>query len=312
MEPLAGLAGTRVLVTGGTGFLGEHVLRLGQAAGAHLWNLGSREGVVRGVNYLIGDLRDRTAIEQALDTARPAIVVHLAIAGGTYGSADFAEMMAVNVVGTDTLTSAMIQRGGMQLVATGTAYEYAERAEPLTEDTPLGPSNPYSITKAAASLVLGFHARELPTSLLRIFNAYGPGERDPRLLPFLVNQVREGRHVDVTACEQVRDFLYIAEAAEAVWRAALRPVEAGALRVLNVGTGKGVPLRRFVDLIVENLRRHGLNPDIRFGARPYRPGEAMHVVADVTRLRSTLGWLPSLPLETGVQRAVDSILVNTH
>ena len=84
------------------------------------------------------------------------------------------------------------------------------------------------------------------------------------------------------------------------------------MRVLNVGTGKGVPLRRFVDLIVENLRRHGLNPDIRFGARPYRPGEAMHVVADVTRLRSTLGWLPSLPLETGVQRAVDSILVNTH
>lgn len=310
MDTLASLAGTRVLVTGGTGFLGEHVLSMGRELGVELWNLGSRQGPVGGVTYLIGDLRDRAAIERALDTARPAIVVHLAIAGGTYGSADFADMVAVNVVGTEALIAAMIARGGMRLVATGTAYEYAEQSTPIREDAPLGPSNPYSITKAAASLVLSFYAREVPTTLVRIFNAYGPGEREPRLLPFLVKEVSAGRPVDVTKCEQVRDFLYIRDAAEAVWRAAAQPGKKGSLRTLNVGTGNGVTLRRFIDLIAKRLRERGLHPDIRFGARPYRPGEAMTVVADVSRLKKELGWLPSTPLDAGVARAVDSMLVN--
>jgi nucleoside-diphosphate-sugar epimerase len=122
--------------------------------------------------------------------------------------------------------------------------------------------------------------------------------------------VQAGRAVDVTKCEQVRDFLYIRDAAEAVWRAVAQSGEKGALRTFNVGTGQGVTLRRFIDLIARRLRERGLTPDIRFGARPYRPGEAMTVVADVSRLKKEFGWLPSTPLESGVARAVDSMLVN--
>ena len=309
MNAPAELAGQRVLVTGGTGFVGEHVLQHGRAAGVELWNLGNRAGRVEGVTYLTGDMRDADAVARAVATAKPTAVLHLATLGGTFGSAAFAEMLAANVSGFEALLRAVRAHDrNTRVVATGTALEYADRPEPLTEDAPLGPSNEYSITKAAATLVAGYYARELPVNVLRLFNVYGPGEPAARLLPQLVASVRQGKPVELTPLEPRRDFVYVSDVAEGVWRAASLPAQAGRLRVLNLGTGRGTSFRGYIETAANILRSEGHEPDIRFGAKPARAGEAMNIVADVTRLRATLGWVPNTQIETGLRRTLQHSL----
>jgi len=309
VDELRTLAGQSVLVTGGTGFVGLHVLRQGRDAGIRLWNFGSRVGDVDGVTYLTGDLRDADAVRRAVETANPVMVLHLATLGGTYGSARFADMVAANITGFDSLLrAARMMATPPHVIATGSALEYADQSAPLTESSPLGPSNEYSITKAAAALLASYYARGMRLTLLRLFNVYGPGEPAGRLLPQVVSTVREGKPVELTHLESRRDFVYVSDAAEAVWRSALRPASSGVLRTLNVGTGQGISFRRYIEAAAEILRSHGYEPAIRFGAKPSRPGEAMNVVADVTRLREALGWVPATPLRDGLRRTIESSL----
>ena len=308
-ESLSTLRSKRVLITGGTGFLGQHVIERGRALGATMWNLSRTRGAANGVEYLEGNLQDADAIRRALDVAQPDVILHLGAAGVTYSTEDFSTMLAVNAGGIEHLLSILGKSGSAPaVVTTGTCYEYANSSERLTEAAPIAPSNPYSVTKAAAALVAGFHAAEIPITLLRLFNVYGPGERAPRLLPFLVERAQRGEPAEVTPCEQLRDFVFAPDAALAVWLAAARPPRAGALKTLNVGTGNGTSLRTFIERVAVRLRERGYQPDIRFGARPYRPGEAMYVVADPTQLQNTFNWVPSTTLDIGVPQAVDSLL----
>jgi len=144
----------------------------------------------------------------------------------------------------------------------------------------------------------------LPVTVLRPFSLYGPGEAAGRLAPYLIAKVRAGEPVDLTAGEQLRDYAEVGDVAEAFWRALDRPPTNGKLRLLNIATGKSVTLRDFCDILATILRDAGYAPDLRFGARPYRPDEMMDYTADVSLLESTLGWIPATSLETGLRRMI--------
>lgn len=309
MDSLNDWKGRRVLVTGGTGFVGQHVLLQGLRMGVEVHNISLRNAAPQGVQQHHADLVDRERIFRILKEVQPSGIIHLAAAGVIYGANDLLHMFHVNVLGMDNLLAAVANaKVKPAVVVAGSGYEYAPQDRPIGEDDPVAPVSAYGVAKAAAALCANFYAARMPISLLRFFNIYGPGEREPRLVPYAVSCARTAKPLELTKGEQVRDYVYVEDAAESFWRVLSRPPQDQKLRVLNIGSGSPLSLKQFVMKLAGILRKKGLEPQIMFGARPYRTDEPMVYAADVARLQRTLKWLPSTDIETGLVRAVESML----
>ncbi|MDP9347871.1 MAG: NAD(P)-dependent oxidoreductase, partial [Gemmatimonadota bacterium] len=261
------------------------------------------------VHHQEADLREREQVFEVVRRIAPEGVLHLAAAGVSYGGEGFGEMLRTNVLGTENLLAAVDSlEGKPPMVMAGSGYEYVPQDRPIRETDPLGPTSEYGVAKAAASLCAALYARWIPVTLLRLFNVYGPGEKEPRLIPYIVRAALRGETVKLTAGEQIRDYVYVEEAAESFWRALNTSPEDATLRVLNVGMGAGVPLRGFVEQLVAVLARRGIHPRVVFGARSYRPDEPMVYAANTAQLRRTLGWSPSVSVREGLERTLDTLV----
>lgn len=309
MDFLNDWCGRRVLITGGTGFLGRHVAAQGLASGVEVHVLASQSTdaeVSIGYHHVV-DLRERERVAVALREIQPAGIIHLAAAGVRQGPCSLADMLAVNVVGLEELLAAAeVLNHRPRIVITGSGYEYAAQDRPLHESDPIIPINAYGVSKAAAYLVAQHHAQRLPIVWGRLFNLYGAGELEPRLVPSIIKHARSGEPVDLTSGAQVCDYTYIADAAEGIWRLLAHPHEPGTLLTLNLASGRATTLRRFVEELADLLAAKGIPPRLNFGARPYRTGEPMTYLADVTALRRTLGWTPPTTTAQGLALTLES------
>ena len=300
--------GRRVLITGATGFVGRHLVERALQSGAVVTTLSRFKAEIPSVSaHLVIDIGNYAEVSRAIKELVPTAIIHAASSGVTE-KAEFLEMLRSNVAGTDNLLSAAASLSKPpSVVMAGTGYEYATQPRPLTEDDPILPASPYGISKAAATYCAAHYATGMPITVLRIFNVYGPRERLPRLLPYIVQNARLGNPVEVTACEQVRDFIYVRDLASIFWHALECSPENGRLRILNVGSGSPLPLRDFVCTVVRILQEKGVNAQVKFGARPYRAGEPMYYAADTSRLYETLGRPRFTPVETGIREFVEAM-----
>jgi nucleoside-diphosphate-sugar epimerase len=303
---LAELAGKRVLVTGATGFVGQHILAQGLALGVELHALSRAEQHSDDVRWWQGDLLDADAIKRTLSQVRPDGIVHLAASGVAYGATCNREVTRVNLEGFAVLLDAVRDTGICPHVASaGSGFEYAPQNRPLREDDPIAPSSVYGVSKAAATQLARLYATSFPITVLRLFSLYGPGEQEPRVAPYVIAQTRRGLPVELTPGEQVRDYTYVKDAAEGFWHALASTPTAPAYRVWNLASGVSVTLRSFLEILGQLLHERGLNPDLRFGARPYRPDELMTYAADIGELRTRLAWAPSTSLAAGLSEMVE-------
>ena len=301
--------GRRVLITGATGFIGRHLVEHALRAEATVTTLSRAPANIPGVRaHLTVDLGDRWTTWHAIRDLQPDAILHAASSGVTE-KVEFSDMLRSNAMGTDNLLSAAKSlKAPPHVVIAGSGFEYTPQSRPLTEDDPTYPASPHGISKAAATLCAANYSTEVPITLFRIFYVYGPGERLPRLLPYIVENTRLGKPVELTSCEQVRDFVYVRDIASIFGRALERTPEDGHLRILNLGSGLAVPLKDFVCTVIRVLQKWGLKAQIEFGSRPYRTREPMYYVANTTRLAAALGSTTMTPLDVGVAETVASLL----
>jgi UDP-glucose 4-epimerase len=298
----------RVLLTGATGFVGSHVLNLGIALGAEIHVLSRSPFVRPGITVWNGDLTRADQVTEVLSAVKPDAILHLAAGGVAYGSQATSDLLRVNTVGlASVLEATAVLDLHPAVVVAGSGFEYAPQARELRETDPIGPTSSYGLSKAAATMVATLFAGQMPITILRLFSLYGPGEQEPRLVPYVIAQARKRQPVDLTPGTQVRDYTFVGDAAEAFWRALAVPPRAEQPRILNVASGRIVTLRCFTELLAQEMSQHGLFPDLRFGARPFRPDELMHYTADRSLLIKTLGWSPTTSLEQGLAQTVETL-----
>jgi nucleoside-diphosphate-sugar epimerase len=300
------------LVSGVTGFLGSALARrlaaervkvfgLARAGGA---GLGQLAGVC-GLELLEVRGSGREGLARALHGVTVDAVYNLAAAGVRPGGADLEELLSGNVHWVIDLVRCLGGSAARRFVHTGTCFEYGACAAgvPLDETMPARPFSLYGATKLAGQHLGRLLAREagLPFVTLRLFGAYGPGEAPHRLVPYLVRALAADQAADLTPGAQVRDWLYVEDAAEALWVAgAADGLEDGA--VYNVCSGSGVSVREVGVLLAELLGKPaGL---LRWGARAARDEEPAWIVGDPGRFRRATGWAPRTPLREGLAAAV--------
>ena len=187
----------------------------------------------------------------------------------------------------------------------GTGLEYSPQDRPICEDDPIVPAaSSYGAAKAAASALLGGFRGAVPITLLRPFNGYGAGDVAPRLGNALVDKARAGSAIDVSPGEQLRDFLHVDDLGRLFWDLAAAPVQSDRFACLNAGSGQPQSLRAHIAAIADALAAAGLPLAVHYGALPYRQGEPMVALPDLSRLHRECAWRPRVGFAQGIANFV--------
>lgn len=295
------LRGSRVLVTGASGFIGRRLCRRLVAAGARVHGT-SRTASVPGAGLAgtsRGDLSDPDFVRGLLDEAEPRLVYHLA--SRVTGSRDPGAVLPTlrgNLESTVNLLLAVSGTGCRRIVLAGSM----EEPEPDGEGGAPLPQSPYAAAKWAASAYARmFHALyETPAVIARLFMAYGPEQHDLRkLVPYVVLSLLRGETPRLSSGARPVDWIYVDDAVEGLLAlGTARGVEG---RRVDLGSGRLVTVRETVE---ELARIAGSDSELGFGELPDRPLEAVRR-ADVRRTRELLGWQAETDLAEGLRRTVE-------
>jgi UDP-glucose-4-epimerase GalE len=302
---------SRILVTGGAGYIGSHTVQLLVRRG---FDPVVVDDLSRGYPDTVEQRRlrilnvsDTAAVADILMDERIEAVMHFAAFIAVGESVREPELyFRNNIGGSLSLFEAMHRAGVSRLVFSSTAAVYgAPQVIPVTEDAPVAPQNPYGESKAVVErlLVSLDRYRGLRSIRLRYFNACGAdpesglGERhDPEthLIPLILKAVLTGQPVTVFGDDYdtpdgtcVRDYIHVSDLAEAHILALESLLSAGMSAVFNVGVGKGYSVREIIRAVEEVTGRK-----VPYVIGPRRPGDVPVLVADSQKLEKALGWCP--------------------
>lgn len=289
----------RVLLTGASGFLGGHCIEPLLAADAEIHAVSSKPPKPDDrVTWHQVDLLDHSTIGRLMQAIKPQSLVHLAwyvAPGKWYDAAENFLWLQASL----EIVRHFHAAGGERLVVAGSGTEYDWNYGYCNEQrTPLRPSTYYGQCKNALRLGLEAYAANtgLPCSWARIFFLYGPREAEHRLIASVVNALLNGRRAPCTHGRQIRDFLHVQDAADAL----VFLLTSEHTGPINVGSGQPVALRELVGRVGRLLDAEEL---VDFGAIEPPPTDLPFVVADAGQLRG-LGWAPRLDHDQGIADTV--------
>lgn len=307
----------RILVTGADGFIGSHVVERLVAEGRDVrafvyynsfnswgWLDGSSKEVKRAIDVFAGDIRDPHGVRTAMRGCD--VVLHLAaLIAIPYSYHSPATYVDTNVTGTLNVLQAARDLGVGHVVHTSTSEVYGTALfVPITEDHPLQGQSPYSATKIGADqMALAYHRSfELPVTVIRPFNTYGPRQSARAVIPTIVTQLLAGRRkIKLGSLHPTRDFNYVKDSARAF--ALLADCRKAVGQVVNIGSNYEVSIGDTARLIAEVV---GCDLEIEADDVRIRPplSEVERLWADNTKARELLGWTPEYGQLDGFRRGL--------
>jgi UDP-glucose 4-epimerase len=285
------------LITGGSGFIGQHLCRRLCAEGqsVHATSRRPRASRPNGPLWHEADLADLASARRLLAALKPEVVYHLAGAVGASPNLGLVVPTFTSLLtSTVNVLVAASEAGCRRLVLT------ASLTEPLAVDGAATPHSPYAAAKWAAS-GYGRMFHELygaPVVILRPFMAYGPGQAPSKLIPAVTLSLLRGERPKLSSGKTSADWVYIDDVIEGFVATGTAPAIEGA--TIDLGSGQ---LTRMSDVVKRLVEISGSKIEPDFGALPDRPNENA-IAADLLLAEELLGWRPATPLETGLKNTV--------
>jgi UDP-glucose 4-epimerase len=257
-------------------------------------SMGRRENVPAAARFVAGDVRDASAVRDALDGV-DAVLHQAAIVSIRTSVEQFVRDADVNLMGTVTLLSEIAARRVPRAVLASSMAVYADRPrpDPLSEEAPTVPISPYGVAKLAAErywLLIGAQ-QCLSATVLRYFNAYGPNQTPTPyvgVVTIFIERLLAGSAPRIFGDgEQARDFVHVDDVVAANLAVLDAPESAVAGRVFNVGTGHATTVNEVATMLIRALA-----PGARAEYLPAQAGEMRNAIADVRAIRAQLGWTP--------------------
>lgn len=298
----------RILVTGGAGFIGSHLVEALLEKGCSVsvidnLYMGKRQNVPAEARFFEGDILDASCLARAMEGVDR--VVHLAARVAIRDSVDhFFEDARTNLMGTLQVLHHCGKRGVKRFVLASSMAVYGDSQDPtpISESYLQEPISPYGLSKLAAEKYVGLLARQLdlPSICLRYFNVYGPRQTFTPyvgVITIFIRSLQQGRPPTVFGDgNQQRDFVYVGD----ITRATLLALESDVTgEVFNVGSGKGTSVNQIARLLIQKLKP-GLEPLYA----PPQLGEIRHSIADISKIRERLGFRPEGELAEKIDEVI--------
>lgn len=300
------LKSDRILIVGGTGFIGRHLVArcLRDTPSVNCLSLsGDRLDIFpNGMEFLKADMSDAGELEGALSGRVFDYVINL---GGYIDHTDYfsggRRVVETHLTGLFNLLDCLDIKKLKGFVQIGSSDEYGDAPAPQREDMREMPISPYSMAKTSAShLIQMLHRTEgFPGVVLRLFLVYGPGQDDRRFLPQIIKACLKNDEFKTSEGRQLRDFCYVEDAVDAMVGAAVSHSSRG--RIINIASGIPVSIRDMINKVSGLIG--GGKP--LWGTYPYRKVENMALYADISLAKKILGWTPAISLDDGLQRTIE-------
>ena len=293
------LSGKKILVTGGSGFIGPHL------AGALCKSDAEIHVVSRKINTTAetrprcwqGDLSEIATVRTLLKTIRPDVIFHLA--GYAVGSRTLDLVLPTfhsNLATTVNLLTGATEIGCSRIVVAGSLEE------PSLDNEEIVPSSPYAAGKWASSAYARMFNRlyKTPVVIARIFMTYGPREPNPnKIIPYVITSLLQGESPKLSSGKREVDWVYVEDVVEGLILAAQAPEVEGC--TVDLGSGMLKSIKAVVGTLIEII---GTNLKPLFGSLPDRPMEQVRV-ANTYITNTKIGWKPKTSLEKGLRCTVD-------
>lgn len=302
---------TKILVTGGSGFIPSHITR-------RLVQMGANVSVIVKYNSLIdnvrlvdiwddiqiieADIRNIDSLSQ-IKRLKPDIVVHMAAynhVGDSFIHVN--EALESNAIGTANVLETYEDYELFIYTSTSEVYGYQTNV-PFVETMQPTPISPYSIGKYSGELYARMKSEEQkrPVVVLRPFNAFGPYQSTRAIIGELIVKCLRGEAIETTAGEQTREFNYVSNLADGFIQAIKKKDDAIG-KVINVGSGVDIKIKDLVNLIHELTQSKS---ELRIGALEYRQTEIWRMYADAELAREILDWKPEINFKEGLVKTIE-------
>lgn len=302
----------KTLITGGAGFIGSAIVPLLKKEGQEIFVLdnlsfGNREFIdIPDSHFFLADIRDGKKVQKVITQLKPEIVVHLAaIHFIPYCNQHPFEASDINIRGTMNVIDTCKSLSSLKRIFfASTAAVYPIDDEAVKESHELLPLDIYGLSKLTGEHLFKKFWLEtgIDTIVCRFFNAFGPNETNPHLIPEIEKQLRDGlRTIKLGNLTPKRDFIHTYDMASAVSK--LLKLEKAGYDLFNLGRG----IEYSVVEIVEAFERQ-LDEKINIEVDPtrVRKVERQHLLADVNKLKNSTGWEPVWSIDEGIKNLVDS------
>jgi NAD dependent epimerase/dehydratase len=308
----------KMLVTGGDGFIGSHLAEKLVAKGAKvrvlvMYNSFGHSGWLENVEPEIktkmeiipGDVRDPQAMIEITDNIET--IFHLASLIAipySYRSAD--SYVDTNIKGTLNILQAARRNQAVQVIHASTSEVYGKAVSvPISEDHPIVSHSPYAATKIAADqMATAFHRSfDLPVTIIRPFNTYGPRQSARAIIPTVVSQLlADGATLRLGHLTPTRDFTYVSDIVDGFIAAAGKEETIG--EVIHLGSGSEISIGDLAGRIAALMNREVA---IATDSQRLRPetGEVERLLCDNSKAKQLLGWEPTIQLDDGLRRTIE-------
>ena len=298
----------QLLVVGGAGFIGQHVVKKALEQGFNTTVLSKNNckaiDKLDGVTYLTADISHKASLLTRLEGKVFDYVINL---GGYVDHANYSnggdKVYDVHFNGVRNLFDCLDKSKIRRFVQIGSSDEYGNNPAPQSETQRESPISPYSCAKVASTYFLQtlYKTEKFPVVILRPFLVYGPGQGMERFIPQVIKGCIKGEKFPISEGKQLRDFCFIGDFVRSIFYSIDNTKAFG--EVINIASGEPISIKDVV-IKIQNIVAAGKR---QFEKVAYRSGENMELYADITKANKLLNWQPEVSLDEGLKKTINTI-----
>ena len=292
----------KILITGGTGFIGFHLALFLTKKNWIVHSLSKSKPKnfrkIDKVKYIYCDIRNKNNLKKKIDNYYDYIVN----LSGYVDHSKNSSIIKTHFNGCKNLFNNFRNKKLKKFIQIGSSIEYGKQKSPQNEKSlkKKDTNSVYGNAKLSSTLFLlkQYKIKHFPATILRLYLVYGPKQDENRIIPFVIKQSLKGNKFNCSPGNQLRDFTYIDDVILAIYKSLLSKESNGEL--INIGTGKPIKIKRLIKMINKNI---GTGLPI-FSKLNFRQDEMLKLYPNITKAKKVLNWTPKINLKDGLSKTI--------